>query len=73
MAGLDRAVGQVRQGFGAALTGDQGFEHRASGDAEDVGDHGGQFDMGVLEEFLGALLVAGALVRHDRPGPGEVA
>ncbi|QIY76474.1 hypothetical protein HEP84_54245 [Streptomyces sp. RLB1-33] len=73
VAGLDGAVGQVRQGFRAALARDQCLQHRASGDAEDVGDHGGQLDLGVLEEFLGALLVAGALVRHHRPGPGQIA
>jgi hypothetical protein len=39
-----------------ALPGDQGIEHGPAGDTEDVADHRGQLDLGVFEEFPGALL-----------------
>ena len=71
--GAHGAVGQVGQRVGVALPGDQGLEHGPAGDAEDVGDHGGQLDLGVFEEFLGALLFPGPLLGQGAPVAGQVA
>ena len=60
------AAGQLRQGFGVALPGGERLQHGPTGDAVDVGDHAGQFQVPVLEQLFHPLLFGGA-------GLGEVA
>ena len=60
------AAGQLGQGPGVALAGGERVEHVPARDAVDVGDHAGQFQVPVFEQFLCSLLLGGA-------GLGEVA
>jgi hypothetical protein len=67
------AFGQVREGLWGGFAADEGFEHGPAGDAHDVGGDGGEFDAGVLQQFLQPLHHAGAFAGGGGPGPGEVA
>jgi hypothetical protein len=48
-------------------------EDPAAGNPAEVGDHTGQFDLGVLEELLQPLDLPGAVSRDGGPGTGQVA
>jgi hypothetical protein len=58
--------------LGEALAGDQRGEHLASRDPEDVADHAGELDLGVLEQLLDPLHFAGPLTDQAAPVAGEV-
>ena len=65
-------LGQLRQGVGVTLPGDQRFEHRPPGHAHDVRCHRRQLDPGVLEQLLQPLDLAASFPGDRRPGPGQV-
>jgi hypothetical protein len=55
-----------------ALPGDQGGQHVPARDPEDVGDHAGELHLGVFQQFLGALLLPGALLGQGAAVAGQV-
>jgi hypothetical protein len=55
-------AGQFGQRLGVALAGDQLVHDVPAGDPVQIGDHGGQLDRRRFQQFLHALLLAGALV-----------
>jgi hypothetical protein len=67
------ALGQVREDLGVLFAADEGFEHGPAGDAHDVGGDRGQFDAGVLQQFLQPLDHPAAFTGGGGPGPGQVA
>ena len=67
------ASGQLGEHLGVALPGDQRLDHGPTGDAHDVGRHGGELDQGVLEQLLHPLLVPGAFLGQVGPQAGVVA
>ena len=62
--GFDVAMSQRRQGLGHGLASDQGLDNAASAQAQDVGHHRIQLDVGVLQRLLNALDMA-ATFAHD--------
>jgi hypothetical protein len=54
------------------LPGDQRAEHRPAGDSEDVADHRRQLQLGVLEQFLRSLLLAGSFLDEGAPVAAQV-
>jgi len=50
-------MGQRRQGLGHGLAGDQCLDNAASAEAQDVGHHRVQLDVGILQRLLDALNV----------------
>lgn len=70
--GAQTAAGVLGQYLGVALAGDQRGEHVPSGGAEDVGGHRGDLDLGVLQELLHALLLAGACGHQVGAVAGQV-
>jgi hypothetical protein len=48
-------------------------EDPATGNPAKVGDHTGQFDLGVFEKLLQPLHLPGAVPRNAGSGPGQVA
>jgi hypothetical protein len=72
--GAHLPAGQPGQLARVGLPGDQGVEHGPAGGAEDVADHHRQLDLGVFEEFLGALLFPGPFLGQGAgSGSGPVA
>ena len=65
-------VGQGGQLVRVALPGDQGIEHGPARGPEDVADHHRQLDLGVFEQFLGALLFPGPFLGQGAPVAGQV-
>jgi len=53
--------------------GHQGGEHGPAGGAEDVADHHRQLDLGIFEQFPGALLFPGPFLGQGAPVAGQVA
>ena len=72
-SGLEVAMGQRRQGLGHGLAGDQCLDNAASAEAQDVGHHRVQLDVGILQRLLDALNVAGAFTHHLLAGAQQVA
>jgi hypothetical protein len=70
--GAHGAPGQLCQHFRIALPGDQGGQHVAAGDPEDVGDDGAELDGSVLEQLLRPLLLRGAGRYQVGPVAGQV-
>ena len=48
-------------------------EDPAAGNPAEVGDHTGQFDLGILEKLLQPLHLPGTVPRNGGSGPGQVA
>src|SRR5664280_617404 len=63
----------LSQDLGVAFTGDQGGQHLAAGDPEDVTGHDRQLDLRVLEEFFDAVLLPGLVRYQPDPVPGQIA
>ena len=59
--GAQPAVGQRGQSLRNGLTFDQGIENAPPAQAQDVGHHCVELDVGVLQRLLDVLNVAGAL------------
>ena len=53
-----------RQGLGHGLAGDQGLDDPSTAEAQDVGHHRIELDVGILQRLLDALDVAGAFTHH---------
>jgi hypothetical protein len=70
--GAHPALRQLREYLRVAFAGDQRGQHVPAGDSEDVGSHHAQLDLGVLQQLLHALLLAGPLVGEGAPVAGEV-
>jgi hypothetical protein len=64
--------GQVGQGRGVALSGDQRFDHVPAGAAQDVAGHDRQLDPGVFEQLLQALLLPAPVAGQGGPPAGQV-
>jgi hypothetical protein len=64
---------EQHQGSGVGHPRNQCGEDPAAGNPAEVGDHTGQFDLGVLEELLQPLRLAGTVSRDAGSGPGQVA
>jgi hypothetical protein len=65
-------AGQGGQLVRVALPADEGIQHGPAGFAEDVADHHRQLDLGVFQEFLGALLFPGPFLGQGAPVAGQV-
>jgi hypothetical protein len=63
-AGFDPPVGQCRQSIGVGFAGDQGFDHPATGQAQNVRDDRVELDVGVLQRLLQPLDMAAALAHE---------
>jgi hypothetical protein len=70
--GAHAAPGQLRQHLRVPLPGDQRGEHVPPGDPEYVGDDRAELDAGVLQQFLGPLLLRGAGGYQVSTVPGQV-
>lgn len=64
--------GVLRQHFGVAFTGNEGFEHRPGGDAGQVADNAGQLDAGALQKPLQAVDLPGSVLHGYGPGTGQI-
>jgi hypothetical protein len=64
---------QLGERLGVALAGDERLEQLASRHPEEVADHAGELDLGVLEELLQPLLFPGPLPDQAAPVAGQVA
>ena len=58
---LDPPVGERRQSIGIGLAADQGLDHRPAGQADDIGDHRIELDVGIFQRLLQPLDMAGPL------------
>ena len=67
------ALGQRSQHLRVVGAGDQGFQHRPAGDADDVGGHAGELDPGVLEDLVQSLHLPGALLDLGLAVAGQLA
>src|SRR3954471_12729152 len=67
-----QALGQLGEDVGVAFAGDQGGQHRPSGDAEHLGGDRAQLDPGVLEGLLNALGLGGAGLDQRPAVAGEI-
>jgi hypothetical protein len=65
-------LGQIGQHGRVTLPLDQGLQHQPTGHTADVGGHRGQFDAGILQQFLQPLDLPAAFAGHHRPGTGQV-
>ena len=65
--GSHPSAGQLREHRRATFPGQQRGKHLPPGNAEDVRDHRGQFDLGVFEELLHPVLLRGTHL--DQAGP----
>ena len=70
--GAHLLAGQVRERVRVALPGDEGGQHVPARGPEDVGDHRGEFHLGVFQQFLGALLLPGAFLDQGAAVAGQV-
>src|SRR5277367_23465 len=68
--GPQSAFGQIGQCGGVVVSSNQRLQHGASGDTEDVGGDGGQFDTRVFEQLLQPLHLTRALPGDRRARPG---
>ena len=66
-------MGQRRQGLRNGLAGDQGLDDAATAEAQDVGHHRIELDVGILQRLLDALDMAGALAHHLLAGAQQIA
>jgi hypothetical protein len=55
---------ELREAIWSGLAGDNRVENRATGLAQDVADHAGQLDVGVLEYLLNPKGLLGQRARH---------
>ncbi|WP_218105178.1 hypothetical protein [Micromonospora rhizosphaerae] len=67
------ALGQLREHPRVALPGDQRVQDQPPGHPEQLTDHRGQRDLGVLEQLLRPLHLPGAIADQTTPVPGQVA
>ena len=72
-AGFDPAVGQGSQSSRVGFAGDQRFDHPTTGQADDVGNHRVEFDVGVFQRLLDALDVTAPLPHELLAGSQQVA
>ena len=70
--GAHPGPGQLSKHLRVALAGDQRGQHLPARDPEDVRDHRGQLDLGVLEQLLHPVLLGRAGVDQVQPVPGQV-
>jgi hypothetical protein len=70
--GAHGAAGHLRQHLGTTLTGDHRGEHLPAGHPEDVADHAGELDLGVLEQLLDPLLLPGPFPDQRAAVTGQV-
>lgn len=63
---------ELGQAIWSSLAGDDRFENRATRLAQDVADHAGQLDVGILEYLLNPKDLLGQRARHLLPGAGQL-
>ena len=71
--GLESPSASTAKASGNGLAGNQGLDHAAAGEAQDVGHHRIQLDVGVLQRLLDALDMTDAFTHELLAGAEQIA
>jgi hypothetical protein len=71
-SGVDAPVSQCSQGLRSGLAGDQGLDHAAAGEAQDIGDDRIQLDVGILQGLLDPLRMTTAFAHELLAGAEQI-